>query len=118
LTDEEKDEVSARINDAKPDLVWCGLGTPKQDYWVAEFRLRLEAAAILAVGAAFNFHAGHVRQAPRWMMKNGLEWLFRLWVEPKRLWRRYIIGNPRFVFQTFKQVIRARSIRKRMNAAQ
>ena len=118
LSDEEKDEVSARINEAKPDMVWCGLGTPKQDYWVAEFRPRLEAAAILAVGAAFNFHAGHVRQAPRWMMKNGLEWLFRLLVEPKRLWRRYIIGNPRFVFQTFKQVIRARRIRNRMNAAQ
>ncbi len=117
LTDEEKGEVSERINTAKPDMVWCGLGTPKQDYWVAEFRPRLDCAAILAVGAAFNFHAGHVRQSPRWMMKNGLEWLFRLWVEPKRLWRRYIIGNPRFVFQTFKQVIRARGIRKRMTVS-
>ena len=114
LTDEEKDEVSDQINAAKPDIVWCGLGTPKQDYWVAEFRPRLNCAAILAVGAAFNFHAGHVRQAPRWMMKSGLEWLFRLWVEPKRLWRRYIIGNPRFIFQTFKQVIRAKRIRNRM----
>jgi len=114
LTDAEKDEVSERINVAKPDLVWCGLGTPKQDYWVAEFRPRLDCAAILAVGAAFNFHAGHVRQAPRWMMKGGLEWLFRLCIEPRRLWRRYIIGNPRFVFQTAKQWIRARSIRKRL----
>ena len=114
LTDEEKDEVSIRINEAKPDIIWCGLGTPKQDYWVAEFRPRLDCAAILAVGAAFNFHAGHVRQAPRWMMKNGLEWLFRLLVEPKRLWRRYIIGNPRFIFQTFKQWVRAKHIRKRM----
>lgn len=114
LTDEEKDSVSEKINSTKPDLVWCGLGTPKQDYWVAEFRPRLEAAAILAVGAAFNFHAGHVRQAPRWMMKSGLEWLFRLCSEPRRLWRRYIIGNPRFVFQTLKQWIRAKRIRERM----
>ncbi len=118
LENVEKDEVSERINDAKPDIVWCGLGTPKQDYWVSEFRPRLDCAAILAVGAAFNFHAGHVRQAPRWMMKSGLEWLFRLLVEPKRLWRRYIIGNPRFVFQTLKQWIRAKAIVKRMTAAQ
>lgn len=107
LSDEEKDAVAERINQAKPDMVWCGLGTPKQDYWVAEFRSRLNAAAILAVGAAFNFHAGHVKQAPRWMMKSGLEWLFRLCSEPRRLWRRYLIGNPRFVMQTFRQWIRA-----------
>ena len=103
LTDEEKDEVSERINAAKPDIVWCGLGTPKQDYWVSEFRPRLDAAALLAVGAAFNFHAGHIRQAPRWMMRSGLEWLFRLCLEPRRLWRRYIIGNPRFIIQTLRQ---------------
>jgi len=115
LEEAEKEEVAERINAAKPDMVWCGLGTPKQDYWVAEFRPKLDCAAILAVGAAFNFHAGHVRQAPRWMMKSGLEWLFRLVVEPRRLWRRYIIGNPRFVFQTLKQWIRAKGVRKRLN---
>lgn len=118
LEESEKAEVAAMINAAKPDIVWCGLGTPKQDYWVAEFRPKLECAAILAVGAAFNFHAGNVKQAPRWMMKSGLEWLFRLLVEPKRLWRRYLIGNPRFVCQTFKQWVRARRIRKRMAAAE
>jgi N-acetylglucosaminyldiphosphoundecaprenol N-acetyl-beta-D-mannosaminyltransferase len=107
LTEEEKEEVAERINEAKPDIVWCGLGTPKQDYWVAEFRPRLNCAAILAVGAAFNFHAGHVRQAPRWMMKSGLEWLFRLMMEPKRLWRRYVIGNPRFVLLVIGQFYRA-----------
>jgi len=97
LSETEKNDVAERINASGADIVWCGLGTPKQDYWVAEFRPRLNAAAILAVGAAFNFHAGEVRQAPRWMMRGGLEWLFRLLVEPKRLWRRYLIGNPRFV---------------------
>ncbi|MDZ8117336.1 WecB/TagA/CpsF family glycosyltransferase [Pontiella agarivorans] len=114
LEESEKTEVAERINAAKPDIVWCGLGTPKQDYWVSEFRPKLNCAAILAVGAAFNFHAGHVKQAPRWMMKCGLEWLFRLVTEPKRLWRRYIIGNPRFVFQTLKQWVRAKHILKRM----
>lgn len=110
LTPAEKDDVTDMINQSGADIVWCGLGTPKQDYWVSEFRPRLKCAAILAVGAAFNFHAGHVRQAPRWMMKNGLEWLFRLYVEPRRLWRRYIIGNPRFILLTWRQFLsRARS---------
>ena len=106
LTEAEKDGVTERINAAAPDIVWCGLGTPKQDYWVAEFRPRLNCAAILAVGAAFNFHAGQVKQAPRWMMRSGLEWLFRLMTEPKRLWRRYVIGNPRFLLQTAGQWMR------------
>jgi N-acetylglucosaminyldiphosphoundecaprenol N-acetyl-beta-D-mannosaminyltransferase len=113
LTETEKDEVAERINASGADIVWCGLGTPKQDYWVAEFRPRLNCAAILAVGAAFNFHAGHVRQAPRWMMRSGLEWLFRLGVEPKRLWRRYLIGNPRFVCLTAGRLIRDRRNRDR-----
>jgi len=97
LDEQEKEDVAARINASGADIVWCGLGTPKQDYWVAEFRPRLKAAALLAVGAAFNFHAGQVRQAPRWMQRIGMEWFFRLCAEPRRLWRRYVIGNPRFV---------------------
>jgi N-acetylglucosaminyldiphosphoundecaprenol N-acetyl-beta-D-mannosaminyltransferase len=103
LTADEKDEVAERINQASPDVVWCGLGTPKQDYWVAEFRPRLQAAALIAVGAAFDFHALRIRQAPRWMMRSGLEWLFRLAIEPRRLWRRYVIGNPRFVWMIFRR---------------
>jgi N-acetylglucosaminyldiphosphoundecaprenol N-acetyl-beta-D-mannosaminyltransferase len=103
LTEKEKDEVAEMINSSGADIVWCGLGTPKQDYWVAEFSPRLKASAILAVGAAFNFHAGQVRQAPRWMMKSGFEWLFRLSAEPKRLWRRYLVGNPRFILLTWRQ---------------
>jgi N-acetylglucosaminyldiphosphoundecaprenol N-acetyl-beta-D-mannosaminyltransferase len=117
LEEREKDAVTDMINQAGPDIVWCGLGTPKQDYWVAEFRPRLEAAAILAVGAAFNFHAGHVRQAPRWMMRCGLEWLFRLCCEPRRLWRRYLMNNPRFIVQTFHQWICAPSVRGKLKAS-
>ncbi len=105
LSDIEKVDVAEMINQSGADVVWCGLGTPKQDYWVAEFRSRLNCAAILAVGAAFNFHAGHVKQAPRWMMKGGLEWLFRLCAEPKRLWRRYLIGNPRFICLIIGQLL-------------
>ncbi|MFC1468041.1 WecB/TagA/CpsF family glycosyltransferase [Verrucomicrobiota bacterium] len=104
LTEQEEEEVAERINATKPDIVWCGLGTPKQDYWVAEFQPKVNAAAFIAVGAAFNFHAGEVKQAPRWMMKLSLEWLFRLLVEPRRLWRRYLVGNPRFVMLCLRQL--------------
>lgn len=97
LTPEEDDEVVARINAARPDLVWVGLSTPKQERWMAAHVGRIEAAALLGVGAAFDIHAGTLRQAPLWMQRSGLEWLFRLAVEPRRLWRRYLVNNPRFV---------------------
>ena len=107
LTEAEKDTVTEQVNAASPDIVWCGLGTPKQDFWVAEFRPRLSCSVILAVGAAFDFHAKRIKQAPRWMMNAGLEWLFRLYIEPRRLWRRYIIGNPRFIGMVlYRQVLR------------
>lgn len=106
LTEEEKRADAERINAARPDIVWCGLGTPKQDYWVADFRPRLEAPVLIAIGAAFTFHSGHLAQAPRWMMRSGLEWAYRLWKEPRRLWRRYVIGNPRFLWMVMCQYVR------------
>lgn len=105
LTEAESEAVVADIHASRADIVWVGIGTPKQDYWVGEFRQRLKTPALLAVGAAFNFHAGTVSQAPRWMMRSGLEWLYRLLAEPRRLWRRYLIGNPRFVFLVLRQWI-------------
>jgi N-acetylglucosaminyldiphosphoundecaprenol N-acetyl-beta-D-mannosaminyltransferase len=105
LTQAEEQEVTDRINAARPDIVWVGIGTPKQDFWVAQLRSRLEAAVLIPVGAAFNFHAGTVRQAPAWMQRAGLEWLFRLGMEPRRLWRRYLLGNPRFAFLVLKQLL-------------
>lgn len=96
LTKAEEAEVAARIDAARADIVWVGIGTPKQDFWIHQFRSRLEAPVLIPVGAAFNFHAGAVRQAPVWMRRSGLEWLFRLIMEPRRLWKRYLIGNPRF----------------------
>ena len=97
LTDDERDEVAARINATGADVVWVGTGQPKQEKWMAEMRDRLDAPILAGVGAAFDFHAGIVRQAPAWMQRRGLEWTYRLAREPRRLWRRYARYNPRFV---------------------
>lgn len=96
LAPEEEQATAARISAARPDVVWVGLGTPKQDAFVDVFRDRVEAP-LVTVGAAFDFHAGTLRQAPRWMQDHGLEWGFRLAAEPRRLWRRYLVGNARFL---------------------
>ncbi len=97
LSDAELDDVAARINAARPDVVWVGIGVPKQEKWMAAMRDRLDAPVLVGVGAAFDFHAGLIPQAPAWMQRRGLEWLFRLKQEPGRLWRRYARHNPRFV---------------------
>jgi N-acetylglucosaminyldiphosphoundecaprenol N-acetyl-beta-D-mannosaminyltransferase len=86
-----------RINAAAPDVVWVGLSTPKQERWMARHVGRLSAPVLIGVGAAFDFLAGLKRQAPRWMQRSGLEWLFRLGTEPRRLGPRYLVNNPRFV---------------------
>lgn len=91
------DDVARQINDAAPDVVWVGLGTPKQELWMAAMRGRIQAPILVGVGAAFDFHSGSVRQAPSWMQGAGLEWLFRLSQDPKRLWRRYLLDNSMFV---------------------
>ena len=98
LTAAEEDEVAERINRAAPDIVWVGLSTPSQELWMARFRPRLEAPVLIGVGAAFDYNTGQVRRAPPWMQKSGLEWLFRLVQEPKRLWKRYARNNPLFVY--------------------
>ena len=91
-------ETAAAINSAKPDVVWVGISSPKQERWMARMRPLLDAPVLIGVGAAFDFHSGMVRQAPRWMQRSGLEWLFRLVTEPRRLWRRYLVNNPWFVW--------------------
>jgi N-acetylglucosaminyldiphosphoundecaprenol N-acetyl-beta-D-mannosaminyltransferase len=97
LTPDEADDVVARIDGSGSDIVWVGLSTPKQERWMAQFRDRLTAPVLLGVGAAFDFHAGAVRQAPAFLQRAGLEWAFRLAMEPRRLWRRYLRNNPAFV---------------------
>jgi N-acetylglucosaminyldiphosphoundecaprenol N-acetyl-beta-D-mannosaminyltransferase len=96
LTMDEDERITAEINRAAPDLLFMGLGCPKQENWMAAHKNRLKAV-MLGVGASFDFYAGNVRESPEWMGNLGLEWLFRLTQEPKRLWRRYLILNPRFV---------------------
>jgi len=102
---QEIDDVLERINATAADIVWVGLGTPKQDFWVARHRPLLAAPALIAVGAAFDFHAGLLRQAPRWMQRSGLEWLFRLIHEPRRLAYRYLVYNPVFTVKTVAQIL-------------
>lgn len=96
VTAEEDEEIVAAINRSGARILFIGLNTPKQDFWMAAHRGRVQAV-MLGVGAAFDFLAGTKSQAPRWMMRNGLEWLYRLATEPRRLWKRYLKHNPRFV---------------------
>ena len=98
LTPEEDDEVVRMINASKANVVWVGLSTPKQERWMAAHVGRLDAPVLLGVGAAFDFHAGVKKRAPAWMQRSGLEWFFRLVTEPLRLWRRYLVMAPKFVF--------------------
>jgi N-acetylglucosaminyldiphosphoundecaprenol N-acetyl-beta-D-mannosaminyltransferase len=102
LTPEEDGDVVRRINEANPDVVWVGLSTPKQERWMHEHSARLNAPVLVGVGAAFDFHAGLKRQAPFWMQRSGLEWLFRLITEPRRLGPRYLVNNPAFVWRIIR----------------
>jgi N-acetylglucosaminyldiphosphoundecaprenol N-acetyl-beta-D-mannosaminyltransferase len=103
LNAEEQGELKKTIHEARPDMMWIGLGLPKQEKFMAEYLDQLDVTLMAGVGAAFDFHAGRVRQAPGWMQRGGLEWLFRLGCEPRRLWRRYLINNPLFVIRIFCQ---------------
>jgi N-acetylglucosaminyldiphosphoundecaprenol N-acetyl-beta-D-mannosaminyltransferase len=108
LTAEEEDALVAEIDRSRADVVWVGIGVPKQEKWMAAMRGRLEAPVLIGVGAAFDFHAGLVPQAPRWMQSVGMEWAYRLSQEPGRLWRRYLRYNPRFVTGFLRQWLRHR----------
>lgn len=98
LTDEEEKDVAARVQAAKPDVMWIGLSTPKQERWMYEHRDKFLVPVMLGVGAAFDFNSGKLQRAPSWMGNTGLEWLFRLFVEPKRLWKRYLVTIPSAVW--------------------
>jgi N-acetylglucosaminyldiphosphoundecaprenol N-acetyl-beta-D-mannosaminyltransferase len=105
----EEDEATARqINEARPDVVWVGTGVPRQEKWMARMRDRLEAPVLCGVGAAFDFHAGRVPMAPPWMQTHGLEWAFRTWQEPRRLFPRYMTTNPRYVVALARQYLAER----------
>lgn len=108
LTPAEEEQVIADIDGSGADVVWVGTGQPKQEIWMHAMRPRLRAPLLVGVGAAFDFHAGLVPQAPPWMQRCGLEWTYRLAREPRRLWRRYARYNPRFVAGFARQYLRER----------
>jgi len=101
----EEAELAALLAEKKPDLFWVGLSTPKQERFMAEYLPKLETTVMLGVGAAFDFHSGRVQQAPRWIQRSGFEWLYRLCSQPKRLARRYLVNNPRFLWRIAGQLL-------------
>lgn len=107
-TPEEDTADAARILATGADIVWVGLGMPKQELWMHRVAEQLPGTVILGVGAAFDFLAGITKQAPPWMQRAGLEWLFRLSQEPRRLWRRYIWNNPAFAILAVRQILTTR----------
>lgn len=111
-TDQEVGDAISRIREAGADVVWVGLGMPKQEVWIDQVRDRLPGVALLGVGAAFDILAGNVRRAPQWMQDLGLEWLYRLVQEPQRLWRRYVFNNPAYLVLLIDQIIRQRLSRR------
>ena len=105
LTPVEEDELIAQLRQAKPDIVWVGLSTPKQERFMAEYLGRLEVKLMIGVGAAFDIHTGGIYDAPGWMKSAGLQWIHRLVQEPERLWKRYLINNPKFVWNVGLQLL-------------
>ena len=104
LDEIEMNNLQVQIRAAQPDILWVGLSTPKQENFMAEFLPKLDVTLMVGVGAAFDFHSGRVKQAPRWMQRSGLEWFYRLCSEPRRLAMRYFRNNPLFVVKFFAQL--------------
>lgn len=104
LTQLEEEQLVRAVSAVQPDLFWVGLSTPKQERFMADYCQRLPATVFIGVGAAFDFHAGRIRQAPVWMQRSGLEWLYRLACEPRRLWKRYLRNNPLFLLRAAAQI--------------
>ncbi len=113
LTAAEDERAARRIDESGAQVVWVGIGQPRQELWMARMRPCLGAPMLVAVGAAFDFHAGLVAQAPSWMGSSGLEWTYRLAREPRRLWRRYARYNPRFVAAFAREYAAARRMQDR-----
>jgi N-acetylglucosaminyldiphosphoundecaprenol N-acetyl-beta-D-mannosaminyltransferase len=104
LNDQETEELRALVAEKKPDIIWVGLSTPKQEVFMAGILSQLDTTLMIGVGAAFDLLSGRVRQAPRWVQRSGFEWLYRLAQEPRRLWKRYLKNNPLFVWRVFLQL--------------
>jgi N-acetylglucosaminyldiphosphoundecaprenol N-acetyl-beta-D-mannosaminyltransferase len=103
ISETDDDKITKDIIAAKPNIIWVGLSTPKQEYWMRDHVSRIPGAVLIGVGAAFDFHTGKVKRAPKWMQRHGLEWLHRLTMDPERLWRRYLVLAPLFVVGILKE---------------
>lgn len=103
LHEAEQQALAAEVAAKKPDLFWVGLSTPKQERFMAEYLPKVETTVMFGVGAAFDFHTGRMKEAPRWMMRSGLQWLHRLGSDPKRLWKRYAVIVPSYLGRIFLQ---------------
>ncbi len=109
LSEEEDQAVCDMINEARPDFLWVGLGSPKQDVWIKEHQEKIRGTIMVASGAMFDFYSGRIKQAPRWIRQSGFEWLYRLTQDFRRLWVRYIVYNIVFVVMFGLQLTRLRS---------
>lgn len=102
-SDEEKQQMIDHINQTQPDVLWVGLGLPKQERWIYQNRHKLKVPVTIGVGAAFGFHSGKVKRVPQWVGDAGFEWAWRLLAEPKKLWRRDVVDGPRFIVKVVQQ---------------
>ena len=105
FTEEDNRAIVLAINEAKPDLLWIGMTAPKQEKWTYQHWKELDIDChVGTIGAVFDFYAGTATRAPKWWQQHGLEWLYRLMIEPRRMWRRYVIGNPLFIWNIWKEL--------------
>lgn len=109
LNQMEEKEFIQQIFRLKPDIIWVGLSTPKQEIFMYEYLPKLDTKLMIGVGAAFDFHTGRVKQAPRWMQRSGLEWFYRIIADPKRLWKRYAKNNPLFIWHIILQLLKLKN---------
>jgi N-acetylglucosaminyldiphosphoundecaprenol N-acetyl-beta-D-mannosaminyltransferase len=117
LSPEEEDDLRSQLESSQADILWCGLSTPKQERFMAAYSGRMPVKLMVGVGAAFDLLSGNLSEAPDWMKRAGLQWLYRLFKEPKRLWRRYLLNNPRFAWFTLLQLTGLKGFGHNYNAS-
>jgi N-acetylglucosaminyldiphosphoundecaprenol N-acetyl-beta-D-mannosaminyltransferase len=112
LTDQEDKEICKQISSSGADILWVGLGSPKQELWMYNHQGKIDVPVMIGVGAAFDFLSGNKPQAPRWIQRSGLEWFYRFLQEPRRLWKRYLLGYPRFVVLIIIELFKKRILKQ------
>ncbi|HLZ43902.1 MAG TPA: WecB/TagA/CpsF family glycosyltransferase [Candidatus Sulfotelmatobacter sp.] len=105
LTAEEDSDLVSKVAETKPDFFWVGLSTPKQERFMDQYSSKLDAKVMLGVGAAFDIHSGRIKDAPYWMKVTGVQWMHRIYQDPKRLWKRYLVNNPKFVYRIMLELL-------------